>query len=71
MTSAPVPKGLIVDITYVSYIDSVGEQVQAAGSIGVSFVARGMPLDLRRLRLPFYASRRSRKRPALLSPLLL
>jgi anti-anti-sigma regulatory factor len=37
MRSGPVPKGLIVDITDVSYIDSVGEQVLAwLASIGAS-----------------------------------
>jgi len=43
MASGPVPKGLIVDITDVSYIDSVGEQVLAwLASIGASFMAGGV-----------------------------
>ncbi len=45
MTSGPVPKDLIVDITDVSHIDSVGEQVLAwLASIGASFMAGGYML---------------------------
>ena len=43
VTGSPVPKGLIVDLTDVSYIDSVGEQVLAwLASVGSSFMARGV-----------------------------
>ena len=39
----PVPKGLIVDLTDVSYIDSVGEQVLAwLASVGASFLAKAV-----------------------------
>jgi hypothetical protein len=35
-----VPKGLIVDLTEVSYVDSVGEQLlKWLGSVGAKFVA--------------------------------
>src|SRR5271166_3858408 len=41
--TGPVPKGLIVDLTDVSYIDSVGEQVLAwLAGVGASFMARGV-----------------------------
>jgi hypothetical protein len=67
MTSGPVPKGLIVDITDVSYIDSVGEQVLAwLASIGASFMAGGVYTAsvCERLRLPFHGKpNRSRKQP--------
>ncbi len=66
MTSRPVPKGLIVDITDVSHIDSVGEQVLAwLASIGASFMARGVYAAsvCERLQLPFYGKRNRRKRP--------
>ena len=43
VTSSPVPKGLIVDMTDVSYVDSVGEQVLAwLASVGSSFMAKGV-----------------------------
>ena len=43
VTSNPVPSGLIVDLTDVSYIDSVGEQLLAwLASVGSSFMARGV-----------------------------
>jgi hypothetical protein len=67
MTSGPVPKSLIVDISDVSHIDSVGEQVLAwLASIGASFMAGGVyPVSVcERLRLPFYSKpNRSRKQP--------
>jgi hypothetical protein len=67
MTSAPVPKGLIVDITDVSYVDSMGEQVLAwLASVGASFTAGGVYAAsvCERLRLPFYDKpNRSRKQP--------
>ena len=41
VTNSPVPKGLIVDLTDVSYIDSEGEQVLAwLASVGATFMAR-------------------------------
>lgn len=57
MTSGHVPKGLIVDITDVSHVDSVGEQVLAwLASIGASFIAGGVYAAsvCERLQLPFY-----------------
>ncbi len=41
VTNSPVPKGLVVDLTDVSYIDSEGEQVLAwLASVGATFMAR-------------------------------
>jgi hypothetical protein len=41
ITKALVPRGLIVDVTEVSYVDSVGEQVLTwFCSIGAAFVAK-------------------------------
>ncbi len=43
VTQDSVPKGLIVDVTEVSYVDSVGEQVLSwFHSIGAVFVAKGI-----------------------------
>jgi anti-anti-sigma regulatory factor len=43
VTNAPVPKGLIVDLTDLNHIDSVGEQLLAwLASIGASFTARAI-----------------------------
>jgi hypothetical protein len=40
VTNDVVPKGLIVDLTEVSYVDSVGEQLlKWLGSVGAEFVA--------------------------------
>src|SRR3974390_3630359 len=40
VTSGPLPKGLIVDLTDVSYIDSVAETVLAClAGVGASFLA--------------------------------
>ena len=53
----PVPKGLIVDLTDVSYIDSVGEQVLAwLASVGASFMAKGVygASVCERLQLPLH-----------------
>ncbi len=55
LTSGPVPKGLIVDLTDVSYIDSVGEQVLAwFASVGASFMAKAVYASsvCERLQLP-------------------
>ena len=72
MTSGPVPKGLIVDITDVSHIDSVGEQVLAwLASIGASFMAGGVYAAsvCERLQLPFYGKRnRSENSPNVAIP---
>lgn len=65
VTRGPVPKGLIVDITDVSHIDPVGEQVLGwLASIGASFMAGGVYAAsvCERLQLPFYGKpNRSRK----------
>jgi hypothetical protein len=65
MTNGPVPKGLIVDISDVCHIDSVGEQVLAwLASIGASFTAGGVygAWICERLRLPSWSKpNRSRK----------
>jgi hypothetical protein len=67
MTKGPVPKRLIVDLSDVSHIDSVGEQVLAwLASIGASFMTGGVYAAsvCERLQLPFYAKpNRSRKQP--------
>jgi hypothetical protein len=67
LTGGPVPKGLIVDISDVCHIDSVGEQVLAwLASIGASFMAGGVyaAAICERLKLPFYRKpSRSRKQP--------
>ena len=40
VTNGPVPRGLIVDLTDVSYVDSVGEKVLSwFASVGASFLA--------------------------------
>ena len=57
LANGPVPKGLIVDLTDVSYVDSVGEQVLAwLASIGASFMAGGVYAAsvCERLQLPFH-----------------
>ena len=43
ITNGPIPKGLVIDLTEVSYIDSVGEQVLAwCASVGASFRAKAV-----------------------------
>jgi hypothetical protein len=43
VTTDIVPKGLIVDLTEVSYIDSAGERLLSwLGSVGALFAARGV-----------------------------
>jgi len=57
VTNGPVPKGLIVDLTDVSYIDSVGEQVLAwLASVGASFLAKAVYAAsvCERLQLPLH-----------------
>ena len=40
ITNCPVPKGLVVDLTDVCYVDSVGERVLIwLASVGASFLA--------------------------------
>lgn len=55
VTKNSVPKGLIIDLTDVTYVDSVGEQVlNWFKSIGAAFVAKGIYAAgvCERLRLP-------------------
>ncbi len=43
LSQGPIPKGLIVDITEVSYVDAIGEQVLTwLSSLGARFVARAV-----------------------------
>ena len=43
VTNGPVPRGLIVDLTDVSYVDSVGEKVLSwFASVGASFMAKAV-----------------------------
>ena len=43
LTSGPVPHGLVIDLTDVSYVDSVGEDVLAwFASVGASFMAKAV-----------------------------
>ena len=43
VTTDVVPRGLIVDLTEVSYVDSAGERLLSwLGSVGAVFVARGV-----------------------------
>ena len=43
VTTDVVPKGLIVDLTEVSYVDSAGERLLSwLGSVGAGFVASGV-----------------------------
>ena len=43
VTNGPVPKGLIIDLTDVSYVDSVGEKVLSwFASVGASFMAKAV-----------------------------
>ncbi len=43
LSRGPVPKGLIVDLTEVSYVDAIGEQVLTwLSSLGARFVARAV-----------------------------
>ncbi|HVO59566.1 MAG TPA: hypothetical protein VMT53_01455 [Terriglobales bacterium] len=57
VTARPVPKGLIVDLTDVSYIDSVGEHLLAwLASIGACFKAKAVYAAsvCERLQLPLH-----------------
>jgi len=43
VTNGPVPKGLVVDLTDLSYVDSVGENVLTwFASVGASFMAKAV-----------------------------
>ena len=57
VTNGPVPKGLIVDLTDVSYVDSVGEHVLAwLASVGACFMAKAVYAAsvCERLQLPLH-----------------
>lgn len=68
VTTDVVPKGLIVDLTEVSYVDSAGERLLSwLDSVGAVFAARGVYLTavcerlglspMRRIRVRRYGSR--------------
>ena len=43
LTNGPVPQGLVVDLTDVSYVDTVGEEVLTwFASVGASFMAKAV-----------------------------
>jgi hypothetical protein len=57
VTNGPVPKGLVVDLTEVCYVDLVGESVLTwFASIGASFLAAAVYAAsvCERLELPLY-----------------
>jgi hypothetical protein len=57
ITNGPVPKGLIVDLTDVGYVDSVGERVLIwLASVGASFLAAAVYAAsvCERLQLPLH-----------------
>jgi len=57
LSYGPVPKALIVDLTEVSYVDAVGEQVLTwMGSLGARFVAKAVYAAemCKRLKLPVH-----------------
>jgi len=57
LSRGPVPKGLIVDLTEVSYVDAIGEQVLTwLRSIGAKFVAEAVYATAicKRLNLPIH-----------------
>ncbi len=57
VTKASVPAGLVIDLTEVTYVDSVGEQVLTwLRSIGAKFIAKAIyAADVcERLRLPLH-----------------
>ena len=57
LTHGPAPKGLIVDLTEVSYVDAVGEQVLTwMSSLGAKFVAHAVyaATTCKRLNLTVY-----------------
>ena len=56
-SQGPVPKALIVDLTDVSYVDAIGEQVLTwLSSIGARFLAKGIyaAAVCKRLNLPIH-----------------
>jgi len=64
VTNGPVPRGLVVDLTDVSYVDSVGEKVLTwFASVGASFMAKAVYAAsvCERLQLP--AHRKARISP--------
>lgn len=57
VTNSLVPKGLVIDLTEVSYVDSMGEQVLAwFASVGASFRAKAVYAAsvCERLQLPLH-----------------
>ena len=57
LARGPVPKGIIVDLTEVSYVDAVGEQVLIwLSSLGARFVAKAVyaAATCKRLNLTVY-----------------
>jgi hypothetical protein len=59
ITNGPVPKGLTVDLTEVSHIDAVGEQVLLwLASVGAHFLAGGVYTAsvCERLQLPIHGT---------------
>ena len=64
VTADVVPKGLVVDLTEVSYIDSAGERLLSwLGSVGALFVASGVYTTAvcERLGLSWTQRRRARR----------
>ena len=57
LSHRPIPKGLIVDVAEVTYVDAVGEQVLTwLKSVGAKFAARGVyaAAVCKRLNLPLH-----------------
>ena len=64
VTADVVPKGLVVDLTEVSYIDSAGERLLSwLGGVGALFAASGMYTTAVCERLGLSCTRRRRARP--------
>jgi len=64
VTAEVVPKGLVVDLTEVSYIDSAGERLLSwLGSVGALFTASGVYTTAVCERLGLSCTRRRRARP--------
>jgi hypothetical protein len=57
LVHGPIPKGLVVDLTEVSYVDAAGEQVVTwLSSLGARFLANGVYAGAlcKRLKLPIH-----------------
>jgi hypothetical protein len=64
VTADVVPKGLIVDLTEISYIDSVGERLLSwLGSVGAVFAASGVYMTATCERLGLSCTHKKRARP--------